>query len=66
MELKYPSQRKNAAILSFIWHESHKGNSKAIKKNGNQQTTNAPVMIANVLAALRSRFASNVSLRVLT
>lgn len=64
--MKYPNQRKNAATLSFIWHESHKGNSKAIKKNGNQHTTNAPVMIANVLAAFRSRFASNVSLRVLT
>lgn len=27
-------------------------------KKGSQQTTNAPVMMANVLAALRSRFDS--------
>jgi hypothetical protein len=32
------------------------GNSTAITKNGIQHTTNAPVMIANVFAAFRSRF----------
>jgi hypothetical protein len=32
------------------------GNSTAITKNGIQQTTNAPVMIANVFAAFLSRF----------
>lgn len=30
----------------------------AIKKNGNQQTTNAPVMMASVFAAFLSLFAS--------
>lgn len=30
----------------------------AMIKNGSQQKTNAPVMIANVLAAFRSRFES--------
>lgn len=34
------------------------GNKIAIIKNGNQQNTNAPVMMANVLAAFRSRFES--------
>lgn len=32
------------------------GNSTAITKNGIQQTTNAPVIMANVFAAFRSRF----------
>lgn len=35
---------------------AHTGNSTAITKKGIQQTTNAPVMMANVLAAFRSRF----------
>lgn len=30
----------------------------AMTKNGSQQQTNAPVMMANVFAALRSRFES--------
>lgn len=37
---------------------AHVGNSIAKMKNGSQQQTNAPVMIANVLAAFRSRFES--------
>lgn len=45
---------------------SHKGNVIAITKNGSQQITKAPVIMANVLAAFRSRLASNVSLRLLT
>lgn len=50
--------------MSFIEHESpQSGKMSAIKKKGNQQMTNAPVIIASVLAAFRSRFASNVSLR---
>lgn len=53
--------------MSFIVHVSpHSGIISAIKKNGSQHTTNAPVMIANVLAAFRSRFASSVSLRAFT
>lgn len=32
------------------------GNSTAITKNGIQQTTNAPVIMAKVFAAFRSRF----------
>lgn len=39
-------------------HDEHVGKSIATIKNGNQQHTNAPVIIANVLAALRSRFDS--------
>lgn len=34
---------------------------RAMMKNGSQHTTNAPVMMANVLAAFRSRFASSDS-----
>lgn len=44
----------------------HSGSISAIRKNGSQHTTNAPVMMANVLAAFRSRFASSVSLRAFT
>lgn len=40
---------------------SHRGMTRAMMKNGSQHTTNAPVMIANVLAAFRSRFASSDS-----
>jgi hypothetical protein len=35
---------------------AHTGNSTAITKKGIQQTTKAPVMMASVLAAFRSRF----------
>lgn len=41
-----------------ISHVVHVGSNIAIIKNGSQQHTNAPVIIANVLAALRSRFES--------
>lgn len=47
-------------------HDGHVIDTITMMKNGSQHTTNAPVMIANVLAALRSRFASSVSLRVRT
>lgn len=44
-------------IMGDIAHSSAQmGNSTAITKNGIQHTTNAPVMIASVFAALRSRF----------
>lgn len=39
-------------------HAAHVGSRIAKIKNGSQQQTNAPVMIANVLAAFRSRFES--------
>lgn len=41
-----------------ILHDEHVGSNIATIKNGSQQHTNAPVIIANVLAALRSRFDS--------
>lgn len=50
----------------MIWHDSHNGNVIAIIKNGSQQITKAPVIIANVFAAFLSRFASSVSLRFVT
>jgi hypothetical protein len=53
-------------IVSFISHVAHNGNSRARKKNGAQHTTKADVIMANVLAAFRSRLASSVSLRFLT
>lgn len=44
-------------ITGDIGHSSAQmGNSTAITKNGIQHTTNAPVIMANVLAAFRSRF----------
>lgn len=44
-------------ITGDIAHSSAQmGNSTAITKNGIQQTTKAPVMMARVLAAFRSRF----------
>lgn len=43
--------------MGDIAHSSAQmGNSTAITKNGIQHTTNAPVMIASVFAAFRSRF----------
>jgi hypothetical protein len=44
-------------MMGDIGHSSAQmGNSTAITKNGIQHTTKAPVMIAKVLAAFRSRF----------
>lgn len=47
--------------MSSNTQSGRKGINRAQTKNGNQQTTKAPVMIASVLAALRSLFASSVS-----
>lgn len=59
VELKYPSQRKKATILSSKWQSEQRGMSRAMTKKGSQQMTNAPVMMANVLAAFRSLFDSH-------
>lgn len=65
VELKYPNHRNSDATLSLSEQLSpQSGNSNAIRKNGSQHTTNAPVMIANVLAAFLSRLVSSVSFRV--
>lgn len=66
VELKYPNHKNSASTLLLSVHEVHNGIISAARKNGSQQTTNAPVIIASVLAAFRSRFASSVSLRALT
>lgn len=55
VELKYPSQRNKLIMTGGNGHSSAQiGKSTAITKNGIQQTTKAPVMIASVLAAFRS------------
>lgn len=66
VELKYPNHKNSASTLLLSVHEVHSGIISAARKNGSQQTTNAPVIMANVLAAFRSRFASSVSLRAFT
>lgn len=58
VELKQPSHKKKLINSGEMLHEAHVGKSIATIKNGSQQHTNAPVIIANVLAALRSRFDS--------
>lgn len=60
VELRYPSQTENE---STYWGTTqcslrHNGNIKASTKNGIQHPTNTPVIIAKVLAALRSRLES--------
>ena len=57
----YPSHRKTLSMASSSVHVGHSGMSRAQTKNGSQQTTKAPVMMASVLAAFFSRFASKVS-----
>ena len=59
--MKYPSQRKTLATRSGSWKDEQVACSNVTRKNGNQQATKAPVMIANVFAAFLSRFASIVS-----
>jgi hypothetical protein len=54
VELKYPSHRKNAIIYSLNSYGLYADKRIAIIKNGNQHITKAPVIIAKVLAALRS------------
>lgn len=61
MLLKYPSHRNTLDTISGGWQVRHVACSSAAKKNGSQQATKAPVMIARVFAALRSRFDSIVS-----
>ena len=59
--MKYPSHRNTLDTTSGglqVWHVAC---SSVVKKNGSQQATKAPVMIARVFAALRSRFDSIVS-----
>lgn len=63
-ELIYPSHKK---VLVTIFGRSSRqdwqsGIKSATTKNGSQQITKTPVIIAKVLAALRSRFTSNDSL----
>lgn len=58
VELKYPNQRKKLKIFWSIQF-LHKGVTSAITKKGSQHKINAPVTMANVLAAFFSRFASS-------
>lgn len=53
-----PNHWKKAIAYFLISQVLHTGKSMAITKNGNQQATKAPVMIANVLAAFLSFFDS--------
>ena len=48
-------------MCGLISHELHSGMTRAMTKKGSQHTTKAPVMMASVLAAFRSRFASRDS-----
>lgn len=61
MLLKYPSHKNTLATSLGGSQVVHIACSRATRKNGSQQATKAPVMIARVLAALRSRFDSIVS-----
>lgn len=58
VELKYPNQRHTLIVSGLMSQSVHVGSRMAMMKNGNQQHTNAPVMMASVLAALRSRLES--------
>uniref|UniRef100_A0A8W7Q301 Uncharacterized protein n=1 Tax=Anopheles coluzzii TaxID=1518534 RepID=A0A8W7Q301_ANOCL len=58
VELKYPSQRQTLVISGLMLQLVQVGSRIAMMKNGSQQHTNAPVMMASVLAAFRSRFES--------
>lgn len=53
-ELMYPNQVIKLMSLPEGQHSGQKGMITYIKKKGNQQTTNTPMMIPNVLAALLS------------
>lgn len=57
VELKYPNH-KDIDTKYRLKKFSLIGNNTAMMKNGNQHNTNAPVMIARVLAAFLSRLES--------
>lgn len=61
MLLKYPSHKNTSATISGGFHEALAACRNAARKNGSQQATKAPVIIANVFAAFLSRLASIVS-----
>lgn len=55
VELKYPNHKQKLIRNGDISHSGQVGNMIATTKKGSQQTTKAPVMMASVLTALRSR-----------
>ena len=59
VELKYPNHKKNDTKVWFQFTSWKMGITSAKPKNGNQHAMNAPVTMANVLAAFLSRLTSS-------